>query len=93
VGADGGGVSACADTIAPEMRDELAELRIAPGDRVTLQLAFRPSRPIEVTVGDHTQKIPASETASWTVNETGVLSIFIYAAPGDVSYAARLVAS
>jgi len=92
VGVDGSGVSACADTIAPEMRDDLAKVRIAPGDRVTRQLAFRPSRPIEVTVGDRTQKIPASETASWTVNETGVLSIFIYATPGDVSYAARLVA-
>jgi len=93
VSADGGGVSACADSVAPEMRDDLAEMRVSPGDQVTLRLAFRPSRPIEVTVGGRTQKIPAAETVSWTVNDTGVLSIFIYATPGDVSYAARLVAA
>jgi hypothetical protein len=87
---DGSGVGACADTVPPEMRKDLAEVPVVLGDHVTLMLGFRPTKPIEVTIGGHTRTFPPAETLSWTVSETGILSAFVYAAQGDVSYAARL---
>jgi hypothetical protein len=88
---DGSGTTACADMVPPDMRDDLAEISIASGDRVTLHLAFEPPEPIEVVVGGHTRRFPPAETVSWTVIETGILNIFVDAEQGSVSYLARLV--
>jgi hypothetical protein len=89
--ADGTGVGACADAVPPSMRDDLAAIPVASGDRVTLQLAFEPTKQIHVTVGGHTRTFAPAETVSWTTTETGILNVFVYAEQGDVSYAARLV--
>jgi hypothetical protein len=87
---DGSGVGACADMVPPGMRKDLAEVPLVPGDRVTLMLRFRPTKPIDVTIGGHTRTFRPAGTVSWMVRETGILSAFMYTAQGDVSYAARL---
>jgi uncharacterized protein YceK len=88
---DGSGVGACADMAPPGMREDLAEVPVVLGDHITLMLGFRPTKPIDVTIGGHTWTFPPAETLSWTVQETGILSAFMYTTQGDVSYAARLV--
>jgi len=88
---DGTGTGMCVDMVPPEHRPDLAEARVETGDRVTLHLGFTPKGRIHVTIGDVTRTFQPSDTVSWTVEQTGILSVFMYAPAGDVSYDARLL--
>jgi hypothetical protein len=85
-----GGTSACGDAAPFSLFTELATAKVAEGDTVTLVLALTPSKPIEVSLGGHTMRLPAATRSEWTLTGHGILEVFATFPQGDVSYGIRI---
>jgi hypothetical protein len=85
-----GGTSACGDSAPFDLFKDLATAQVAGGETVTLVLALTPSQPIEVSLGDHTMKLPAATRSEWMLTGHGILQVFATFPQGDVSYGIRI---
>ena len=85
-----GGTGACGDSAPFDLFKDLATAKVADGDTVILVLALTPSKPIEVSLGGHTMKLPAATRSAWTLTGHGILEVFATFPQGDVSYGIRI---
>jgi hypothetical protein len=84
-------VASCVDFIPPTMRPDLPRIVLTAGERVRLNLGFRPTA-LSVTVGGRSYRLPASATAVWRVRAPGgVAMLSARGGGGGASYVARFV--
>ena len=82
----------CVDMIPPQQRADIPPLRIRRGARVTLRLAFVPTRWSVTIVGSATSiPLPAARTATWLARRGGILDVDARGRVGSASYLVRIV--
>ena len=87
--------TACVDMIPPQMRPEIPRARAALGERLTIHLAFRPTRLQIMRMGTagvaRTWRLPAERVTVWRIRSLGVLVVAAKGPSGSASYAVRLL--
>lgn len=80
----------CADARPPEMRTDLPQLSLEPGETVRFHLDFEPSR-LELHLGERMYTLEPDRTAEWRVEGDGGIMILRTSSEGrSVDYIARM---
>ena len=87
--------TACVDMIPPQMRPDVPRARARLGERLTIQLAFRPTSLEIMRIGAsgvvRAWRLPAERVTTWKIGSLDALVVAAKSPSGSASYVVRLV--